>query len=186
MEQKEKRTGERTWRNVHIYRHNVVEESAKTRKRNEPERKREICNITEVGEYIRCKRDITGYRVYRMVTRKQTLDFKWQINTVLVEPNFKRLRWNENEKWALLFDCELSSQLILNDSFPIGMKFFSSLPDRNSYWQFISSTLKEVYYRLQGVVFHSQFNIIKIFPDYLNLEKKNSKQTRGWNGNNEL
>lgn len=53
-----------------------MEESAKTRKRNEPERKREMCNITEVGEYIRCKRDITGLSVYRMVTRKQTLDFK--------------------------------------------------------------------------------------------------------------
>lgn len=52
--------------NTHVHGEDVVEKSVRAIKRNEPERKRKICNITEAKGYIRYKEPTTGYKVERM------------------------------------------------------------------------------------------------------------------------
>lgn len=108
-EQKEKRTGERMWRNAHVYGQKVVEESVKEIKRNKPERKRKICNITEGRGYIRYKRQTTEYRGWLLEKR---LAFKWQINTALVHSaKFQmvkmKLQW-ASEDYYLNVSCHFS------------------------------------------------------------------------------
>ena len=96
-EQKEKRTGERMWRNAHVYGQKVVEESVKEIKRNKPERKRKICNITEARGYIRYKRQTTEYRGWLLEKRLWLSSDKLtqRLFTVL---NSKGLRWSYNEQ----------------------------------------------------------------------------------------
>lgn len=85
MKQTEKGTEERMWKMPTEKMVNEIE-------RNEPQRKREICNIIERKGYVRHKGQATGYKVQRAFTEKKRLDFKRQISKMPVEPNFKGLR----------------------------------------------------------------------------------------------
>lgn len=68
---------------------------------------RKTCNINRSKGYTGTKyrQQATEHRGW--LPEKRLGGFKRQINTMLVEPNFKGLRWTEARmsKWTLLFEC---------------------------------------------------------------------------------